>query len=79
MIQIEDSVVIARLQHSIKSLARTNRQTKFFTNGLVIKHYRACFPDNELPNWYLRAFLKQPHFRLDDTLGWRNYILISKG
>ena len=78
---VKDVDVIKNLQFTILNLQMQigfDRITKFFTHGLITKHYKSCFPEHEdVPKWYIRLFLKQPHFRLDDVTGWRNNLILE--
>jgi hypothetical protein len=77
---VKDIDVIQNLQFTILNLQMQlpfRGQPKFFTHGLITAHYKACFPEHGVPKWYVRLFLKQPYFRLDDVTGWRNNILLK--
>ena len=44
---------------------------KFLTHHMICREYQWHFSHQKIPSWYLRGFLKQPNFTLDDELGWR--------
>ena len=74
---VKDFLIIDRLRYTIGEL-ESERPDKFLTNGLIIKRYLFEFPeDAEIPKWYIRGFIKGPHFRLDSMLGWRSFNLVT--